>query len=88
MLQVFKFAKHRSNFKKSKDAVATALAAGNRRLRAIHLKPVSDAVNPIMIRSRNRQIASNSQITEMATPDTPENPSVLVKDIRLALVMV
>lgn len=41
-----------------------------------------------MIRSRNRQIASNSQITEMATPDTPENPSVLVKDIRLALVMV
>ena len=41
-----------------------------------------------MIRSRNRQIASNSQITETATPDTPENPSVLVKDIRLALVMV
>ena len=46
-------------FIKSKDAVATALAAGNRRLRAIDLKPVADAVNPIMIRSKQRQISNN-----------------------------
>ena len=44
-----------AHFINSKDAVATALAAGNRRLRAIELKPVEDAINPILIRIKQRK---------------------------------
>ena len=53
---------HGGMFFKSKESVATALAAGNRRLRAIELRPVSDALNPIMIRSKQRQISNSTNL--------------------------
>ena len=72
-------------FFKSKESVATALAAGNRRLRAIELRPVSDALNPIMIRSKQRQISNSINLPSDPSDNKPDNPSVLVKNIRLAL---
>ena len=47
------------HFIKSRDAVATALAAGNRRLKAIELKPIEEALNPILIRTKQRQNSEN-----------------------------
>jgi hypothetical protein len=43
------------HFIKSKDALASALAAGNRRLRTVELAPVESAYNPILIRAKQRQ---------------------------------
>jgi len=73
------------HFIKSRDAVATALAAGNRRLKAIELKPIEEALNPILIRTKQRQNSENFSTNKKSTRGIdPVLPSIERLEIDMA----
>ncbi|CAG5112744.1 Oidioi.mRNA.OKI2018_I69.chr2.g6939.t1.cds [Oikopleura dioica] len=79
------------HFIKSKDALATALAAGNRRLRTVELAPVETAYNPILIRAKQRQKSTTFTPAESiyqgdaANLEAPVDMSLQINILRTAL---